>query len=260
MSAQQIPPPPEVCSGFLITVRQGDTLSQIARRFGVRLEDLILANPQITDPDLIFPGQRICIPFVEPRCPVGFIITVQPGDTLSEIARRFGVTLEQLLEANPQIVNSDLIFVGQPICVPIILSFPCCVIMEPTEDAAGLGNIGGVALIERVDRRFRVTFAGVNLPDPATLGNFDSYVGQLVFPEEAFSALLAPAQRLDQPVVWAGARLLPTDIAPDVRAFVAISPFNTETDVMGPDILRGRVLQCRRVPEVPVSESQESGT
>lgn len=44
------------------TVKRGDTLGGIARRFGVSLSDLVEANPQITDPDLIFPGQVIEIP------------------------------------------------------------------------------------------------------------------------------------------------------------------------------------------------------
>ena len=44
------------------TVRPGDTLSGIAERFGVSLDALIAANPQISDPDRIFPGQVINIP------------------------------------------------------------------------------------------------------------------------------------------------------------------------------------------------------
>ncbi len=60
--SQAIPPPPPVCSGFIYTVQRGDTLFGIAGRFNVPLNSLIAANPQITNPDLIFPGQQICIP------------------------------------------------------------------------------------------------------------------------------------------------------------------------------------------------------
>lgn len=60
---QQVPPPPSpFCSGFYYTVRPGDSLFLIAQRFGVPLPALIAANPQITNPNLIFPGQVICIP------------------------------------------------------------------------------------------------------------------------------------------------------------------------------------------------------
>jgi spore coat assembly protein SafA len=44
------------------TVQLGDTLSQIARRFGVTVNALLQANPQITNPRLLYPGQQIVIP------------------------------------------------------------------------------------------------------------------------------------------------------------------------------------------------------
>ena len=44
------------------TVRRGDTLYSIARRHGVGLLRLIAANPRISDPNRIYPGQSIVIP------------------------------------------------------------------------------------------------------------------------------------------------------------------------------------------------------
>ena len=44
------------------TVKSGDTLWDIARAHGVSLQSLIAANPQIANPDLIYPGQKINIP------------------------------------------------------------------------------------------------------------------------------------------------------------------------------------------------------
>src|ERR1041385_6638152 len=44
--------------------------------------------------------------------------TVKPGDTLSKIAMRNGVSLAQLLQANPQISDPNKIKVGQAINVP----------------------------------------------------------------------------------------------------------------------------------------------
>ncbi len=44
------------------SVRSGDTMSAIARQNGVSLQELIQANPQIANPNLIYPGQRINIP------------------------------------------------------------------------------------------------------------------------------------------------------------------------------------------------------
>lgn len=44
------------------TVQSGDTLSGIAAEHGVSLDSLLAANPQIDNPNLIYPGQQIHIP------------------------------------------------------------------------------------------------------------------------------------------------------------------------------------------------------
>lgn len=46
----------------LYIVRKGDTLWGIARRCGVSLTTMIRANPQIKNPNLIVPGDRVVIP------------------------------------------------------------------------------------------------------------------------------------------------------------------------------------------------------
>jgi LysM repeat protein len=46
----------------LYTIRQGDTLNRIARRNDLTLGQLLTANPEITDPNLIAVGQTITIP------------------------------------------------------------------------------------------------------------------------------------------------------------------------------------------------------
>lgn len=99
-------------------VQPGDTLFRIGRRFGVTVQQLLAANPQITDPNLIFPGQIINVPVAITPPPAPGRYVVQPGDTLSRIARRFGVTLGALISANPQIADPDLIYPGQVINIP----------------------------------------------------------------------------------------------------------------------------------------------
>ncbi|KJS23355.1 MAG: hypothetical protein VR72_01605 [Clostridiaceae bacterium BRH_c20a] len=103
--------------GFIYTVRPGDSMFLIARRFNISLPSLIAANPQIMNPALIYPGQNLCIPVSQP-CPGGFVYIVQPGDSLYFIAIRFGTTIEAILRINPQITNPNLIYAGQPICIP----------------------------------------------------------------------------------------------------------------------------------------------
>ena len=106
------------------TVRSGDTMFFIARRFGVTLQSLISANPHITNPNLIFPCDVLCVPTdtcrVPTSCPPGFQgrYTVKSGDTMFLIAQRFGVTLQSLINANPHITNPNLIFPCDVLCVP----------------------------------------------------------------------------------------------------------------------------------------------
>ena len=65
MSGSNIPPP-GACTGFIYTVQRGDTLFLIAQRFGISLDSIIAANPQIANPNNIFPGQQICVPAIIP--------------------------------------------------------------------------------------------------------------------------------------------------------------------------------------------------
>lgn len=44
------------------TVRKGDTLWGIARQYGAELAALIRANPQIKNPNLIYPGEAVKLP------------------------------------------------------------------------------------------------------------------------------------------------------------------------------------------------------
>jgi LysM repeat protein len=62
VSPGQIPRPPRKCDGQFYTIRASDTLASIARRFGVTVEQILAANRQIVNPNIIFVGQVICIP------------------------------------------------------------------------------------------------------------------------------------------------------------------------------------------------------
>lgn len=108
---------PSCPNGFLYTVVAGDTMFRIASKFGVSLNALIAANPQVANPNVIVAGQVLCIPRKAPPCS-GFLYTVVAGDTMFRIARRFGVSLNALIAANPQIANPNAIAPGQVLCIP----------------------------------------------------------------------------------------------------------------------------------------------
>jgi len=58
-TAQQQPAAPQQQK---YTVKPGDNLTKIAKAKGVKVQDVIKANPQITNPNLIYPNQEINIP------------------------------------------------------------------------------------------------------------------------------------------------------------------------------------------------------
>ena len=103
------------------TVKSGDTVSAIALRAGVTVEAIKAANPQIKDIDRIEVGQELHIPDSRPlvaAAGVAKVHLVAEGDSLSQIAEREGVSLAEVLAANPEITNPDIIEVGQRIVIP----------------------------------------------------------------------------------------------------------------------------------------------
>jgi LysM repeat protein len=103
-----------------VTVQPGDTLSAIARLCETTVSALVAANPVITNPNLIFPGQVLQLPDAEtPTLPTeGFVYTVQPGDWLADIARRHGVSVDTLLAVNPQVEAPDELEPGDQLVIP----------------------------------------------------------------------------------------------------------------------------------------------
>jgi LysM repeat protein len=71
--------------------------------------------------------------------------TVTRGDNLTKIARRFGISLANLIRANPQIRDPDLILVGQEIEVPVPVRHP------PPSPGPTLGDIYGPGAVSRTD-------------------------------------------------------------------------------------------------------------
>jgi TolB protein len=92
------------------TVRPGDTLYQIARRWELPLETLIAAN-NLTSPNSIFVGQQLSVP------PGVDVIRVKPGDTVNQISQNFGVPASVIIQAN-ELQPPYVIQAGQLLKVP----------------------------------------------------------------------------------------------------------------------------------------------
>lgn len=82
------------------TVRAGQSVSRIARRYGVTVSDLLSANGLDRD-DPIRPGMELVIP-------EDGVVYVRAGQTLSEIARAHGCSVEELRRLNRLDESSSL--------------------------------------------------------------------------------------------------------------------------------------------------------
>jgi len=127
------------------TVVPGDTLKNIAIRFGTTMDALASLNG-IYNYNFIYVGQVLKIPsgsyvvppppapYVPPVPPQNGTYVVQPGDTLRILAIRWGVTVWDILAVNPQITNASLIYVGQVIYIPgaIYAASPASPVVAPS--------------------------------------------------------------------------------------------------------------------------------
>jgi murein DD-endopeptidase MepM/ murein hydrolase activator NlpD len=116
--AQEPTPEPQV-----YVVEPGDTLFQIAERFGSTVEAIVAAN-DIENPSLINPGQELIIPVV----PLDYLAPTQAspntrmhyvraGETLASLAFRYGTTIWTLREVN-DLHPLGLLWPGQPLAIP----------------------------------------------------------------------------------------------------------------------------------------------
>lgn len=111
--SKPVTPSPEVSTGIKYTVQSGDNLSTIAQRFGVSINQI--TGYRSGNPNLIYPGEVLTIGGASGNATSsGTVYTVQAGDTLSEIAQRYGTTYQRLAQING-IANPNLIYVGQKI-------------------------------------------------------------------------------------------------------------------------------------------------
>lgn len=114
------PSPEEIQNVIYYTVRSGDTLSRIAKEYGVSVEQIVESN-NIQNPNLIYTGQLLKIETqnntnVEPTSTTTTYYTVRRGDNLYQIAIRYGTTINSIVKLN-NISNPNLIYPGQRLLI-----------------------------------------------------------------------------------------------------------------------------------------------
>ncbi|MEH0873506.1 N-acetylmuramoyl-L-alanine amidase AmiB [Pectobacterium cacticida] len=104
-------------------VKRGETLSSIARRYGVSLAAIRGANK--INKDIVWVGQRLTIPVTGTRQatsapgankPIAMKHKVVRGDSLSAIAAHYGVSMKDIQQANN--MRSGTVQLGQTLIIP----------------------------------------------------------------------------------------------------------------------------------------------
>lgn len=120
-----LPGCPGIAGCYEYAIQRGDSLSGVASRYVIPVWVVLALNPEVSDPSTIVVGQTLYLgrdPFLRlapcPDLPDCSLYEVRAGDGLSTIAARFGVTLEAVLEANPEITDANTIRSGQLIRLP----------------------------------------------------------------------------------------------------------------------------------------------
>jgi LysM repeat protein len=107
---------PTAPAGTTYKVRRGDTLGSIASRVGTTIAALVERNG-LRNANLIRVGQVLSLPgaaaTTSTTTPAGGARhhVVQPGDTISRVAARYGISQQQLIDANG--LTGGVIYVGQ---------------------------------------------------------------------------------------------------------------------------------------------------
>jgi len=114
------------------TVQPGDTLSALAARYGTSVEAIVAAN-ELPNPDLILVGQRLRIPIstsAEEERTALLVHIVQPGETVSALAHRYGTTVAAIAQAN-ELADPSRIRSGQRLWIPTTIPQPPKRLPEP---------------------------------------------------------------------------------------------------------------------------------
>ena len=92
-------------------VKPGESIYSIGQLYRVPPAKIISDN-ELTNPNQLVPGQTIVVLEGTRQH------RVAPGESLYSIARQYGITVQAILDANPQITNPSQISVGQIITIP----------------------------------------------------------------------------------------------------------------------------------------------
>lgn len=164
--------------GITYIVQRGDTLSEIASRYGTTVQEIVDIN-NIANPNFIYPGQTLRITTnstvhgSETRGTGSITYTVQRGNTLSQIARAYGVTVSHIVEMNG-IQNPNLIYPGEKLRITESTNTTLNPVLQNNYYTVQRGDtLSGIARRYGVTVQYLVNLNGIRNPNLI-------YSGQLI--------------------------------------------------------------------------------
>ncbi len=193
-----IPPTPIAAQGTTThIVQRGETLSQIARRYGTTVGTLMQVNG-LRNANFVWWGQRLRIPSSHstpaPSTARGYHI-VQRGETLSQIARRYGTTVSAMMQANG-LRNPNFVWWGQRLRLPGSASTPTS---PPPSTTTRTHVVRRGETLARIALRYGTTITTLVRANGLRNANFIWYGQRLRIPAAGSSPAPAPGPSVPTP-------------------------------------------------------------
>ena len=96
---------PMECRGYVHVIEAGDTLYKLARKYDVKLFDIMRLNPYVNVYNLQI-GDEICIPTMAAKPEKTYV--VNEGDTIAQVLKAFDVDFNTLARWNPTLMEVEL--------------------------------------------------------------------------------------------------------------------------------------------------------
>ena len=153
-------------------VQSGDTVSQIAKRFGIPVSKIARLN-NLGPTSLIRVGQTLKLTGSPPKKAVDESYRVKAGDNLVAIAEKHGLTLQELTAVN-RISSSTIIYPGQVLRVTKIL-----IALDPTVSEVESYTVQAGDSLTIIAKRFSLNLSALRAINGLSKSSI-IYVGQIL--------------------------------------------------------------------------------
>ncbi|MEY4494537.1 MAG: hypothetical protein RL570_652, partial [Actinomycetota bacterium] len=143
-------------SQLTYTVKTGDTISQIARKFQLSTNQLLQLN-SLSAKALIVPGQKLklvqnaVVPAAQAKANAATVHVVKRGETVQTISKKYGISVTTVLSMN-KLSATAIIFPGQRLAIGSVIpkqakpATPEMHTVQPGETLASIANHYGISL------------------------------------------------------------------------------------------------------------------